>query len=429
MRTRVLIAVLIGLLLAACGDKTTINNYSLGATGVLTGSVDPPIPKTAILLDDNPTIYYTDSLGNFVILDVESGLHSIEVRPPHLSKRRLTDITVWPTQVTTLGEITLSEYPYPVYRTTPADGDSGVYVSRGGQFAIYTDEPLEIADLDAFTTITPAIPGGWHASQKLTKGAAYYSYYDESQRADLNAGIAYRVKIDRATRMKSGEPLGADIEFAFRTEPLSVRVTLPSGGLDGGVPLWSFTPVLEFNDSVNVDSVGKAVSFAPEITGMWLWSSKSYYEPRISFLPTSGPLQPATHYTMTVSDRIPLAGAATLPLPYTVAFTSEPIGVVSVSPCNGCVTNWGNAYVEFNASMQRSSVESAFSVSDESGLTIAGTYSWQFSSTTAIDREVAFTPKSPLTAGEVYKITVTTAARTKVGQNIAKEWVSYFLVQ
>ena len=74
--------------------------------------------------------------------------------------------------------------------------------------------------------------------------------------------------------------------------------------------------------------------------------------------------------------------------------------------------------IEFSKEMDKTSVESALSLK-ESGITIAGNYSWQ-------NNEVTFTPASPLNYNSTYQINLTSSAKDTQGNFIEAPFNSIF---
>ena len=432
MLRRTLVSFVAAVLVLGCGDETTINNYNLTNSGIIWGSINPIDVSTFVRLDSLRVFVIAED-GKFVFTDVPPGEHVITVEPPNYSRRRISQIEVWPSQVYNLKGIELSNLPYPVYETYPADGDTGILTSKSYGIELEADESLDTADLNAKTTIVPSLEGIWHGKSDTNRTRSSYAFYrdEPSSQPDwqrpsrlgrvFRVGTTYNVRIDGAVRTALGVPLGRDIEINFTTEPLNVNVSIPADGLEGGVRLSAFIPTVTFNDSVNIDSLAKAVTFIPAIEGIWLAKDQDY---ALSFLPSSGPLPPATTFRLIVSDQVPLSGVARLGKPDTTMFTTEPIGVTYINPCDGC-SGYGIISLEFNAPMNHQSVESAFSLTSADGGEIEGIFRWY--SYDRPDRRVSFEPTPPLSSGEIYKATLSTDAHSADGYPIYKEVVSNFL--
>lgn len=427
-----LVVFVAGLIVFGCGDETTINNYSLTDTGIIVGSITPFDIGSTVQLDSLVPVLIPAG-GDFVFTQVPMGGHVITIEPVNYSPRRISQVEVWPSQVHYLKEITLTTLPYPVFRTFPEDGDSGVSAVKIYGIEIEADESLDTADLNAGTSIEPPINGRWHGPSDSVRARSSYSFYIEDtstqggglrpprmQRA-LRVGTTYHVTIDGSVRTAFGVPLGRDIEFSFTTEPLEVFASIPYAGLEGGVKMGAFIPVLNFNDSVNIDSVAKAVSFVPAIEGVWIARED---ENEVSFLPSGGLLPPSTEYMMIVSDDVPLSGVAHLEQPDTTFFTTEPVGVTSSSPCNGCA---GGSYIrlEFNAPMDTASVSSAFELTSASGDTVEVEFHWDTFNRPF--RQLSVIPQRPMAGGVIYRYVVSRDARSAAGYPIYKAVEVYFL--
>lgn len=83
-----------------------------------------------------------------------------------------------------------------------------------------------------------------------------------------------------------------------------------------------------------------------------------------------------------------------------------------------------NITVIFPVAMNQSSVESAFSLVDENGILVNGTFVWSGDGMT-----LTFVPDSPLTVGMEYTIIITTDAQDIYGNHLASEYRQVFQVE
>ena len=416
--------VAVGILLAGCGDETTIiNNYSF-TNGAISGRITPDDPGTLVMTRDSVKVRQTGTNGFFILDSLATGMYDIVITPVHYSRRELRDIPVAAGQIVSLGNLSLSTYPYPFFQSTPTDGADSVRLSSGISFL--ADEPVMFDDLMRLATITPFLAGEWVESiGSKNSTVAQYSFRPLEP---MRAGTAYRVLIPASVRTMDGSTLGSDLTLTFVSEPLRYTLNRFSEGVLGGVPIWGFNPTLWFNVDVDADSLTKAISFAPSIAGVWVETSSHPASSYYSFLATAGvPLLPRTEYRMIVSDAVPLADSLHLLRPDTVRFTTEPYGVTDAYPRNGMRAYWplSSITLVFNAPMDSVSVREAFTLlAEEPDTTIAGTFRWSMGL-----RQMTFDVDSVLPSRTIYRYTLSREARTMSGEQLWQDFTAIFLVE
>lgn len=413
------------MLLAACTDHIT-NNYYGTETGTIAGRVSPIDPETAVSTSCGTYQTIVDDNGYFLLNELQPGIYRIVLTPADYSRREIDGVVVNPGITKDLGQIILSTFPYPIYQTKPADGDESVY-SRT-YISLYTDEALNLEDLTAGTSITPPVEGSW---QELSSGLYTFILMNRGQ---FHPGTIYQVTIDASVKTAAGVPLGSAVSLSFQTEQsaalLTATIELPDEGVFGGVPIWDFQPRIAFNEYVSLDSLTRAVSFNPTIEGIWVLDDYRVYAGnrarRFRFFPTTPPLSPETTYALIISDQIALDDSLYLPEPDTTFFTTEPYGVTSVYPVNGYTGMSPTAPVSLilNIEMDTASVEAAFTLMEIDGNAVYGVFDWETN-----HRRMEFWPDESLHSGNVYKITLSTDARTAFGENLSTAFESYFSVR
>jgi hypothetical protein len=333
--------------------------------------------------------------------------------------------------------IALSNYPYPIYRTQPADGATDI--SRSSDIYVYSDERLNLENLSGQTTFDPPLEGTWtETSGKYggVEGEALYRFSSRnlSERSyDLQLGTTYQVSIPGTVRTLAGVSLGHDITFSFTTAPLSVNVRIYPGSMLYTVPITNFRPAVEFPICVNVDSLNTAARFEPAIAGLWLPMSNysasrncsdENYSPYLRFYPTEL-LSPDTDYRLIISDQVYLADHVRLSVPDTTTFSSEPLGVTQIFPDNGAtgVAPSCTLLVAFNTPMDTTSVSAAFELQEVDGEVVTGTIISAGSQTVMM-----FAPAAVLKPNSPYGITILKTAKTANGVNLKADFVSYFAV-
>jgi hypothetical protein len=425
MRICVVLAALAAGLVVGCTDEITVHtettcpsgaNYPGGIAGLVVPADSGLVNASGSRGDFAAQI---GSDGYFILEDVPAGVYALVVSPTHYSRRELSDVIVDPGETTNLHEVTLATMPYPVYRTRPADGEEGFASNR---LALYVDEPLDLETLAEETTFDPAAEGTWESQPGLCR-----FLFSEN----LRVGTTYQVTIDAAARTAAGEPLGSVLQLSFSTRPLSVSVSYPQTAPGGRVPLSGFYVHVGFNEYIGFEALLTAISFEPEIQGIWVPSDPSISptDPTLyqyfTFLAYDDELSPLSTYTLTISDEVELLDGVRLPAPSQTIFTTGSHGVISVSPRNGTagVPPGVTVRLTFSTPMDTASVESAFTLAEMEGDPVPGAFAWY-----SAYAELVFRPHEELRVGGVYRVALSTAATTATGMNLAEPFESYFSV-
>lgn len=227
-----------------------------------------------------------------------------------------------------------------------------------------------------------------------------------------------------------GSQLAASTDtLHFKVSPLSilgfsVREPYNSGSqLD---PFERFRGYLRFNAQINVDSLNKAVTIDPPIRGVW-YDASDYGDPYYRFFPTdSSPLIADEVYTISINGAVPLFHNVALGANQRIQFTVNPVAVNGVSPAIGSnnVYNRPSIRVSFNAPMDRSLTEAAFSLRKGDTLSVAGNFTWSSSSTS---ESFYFDPSTNLAPG-FYTLRVRTTATSTTGARLKEAYYSFFTV-
>jgi hypothetical protein len=427
------------LFVAGCTEKSTNYYYNQPKVSSVSGTVLPADSGTVTASGNIVLIAPIRSDGFFTIDSVPPGMYTVTVEPLHYNQRVLRNVLVSKSSDYFLRGITLSNYPYPIYRTSPVDGAASV--GRYNDIYIYADEPLNFDDLSSQVTFDPPLTGTWSdvscRNCSGVEGVATYAFSLYTSKTvssyGMQLGTSYQVNVPSAVRTLAGVSLGHDVTFNFTTAPLSVNVRIYPGIMLYSVPITNFRPTLEFPICVNVDSLNKAARFEPAISGLWLpvsfysdsrKCSDDNYSPSLRFYATEL-LSPDTDYRLIISDQVLLADHVRLSKPDTTAFSSEPLGVTTIYPENGAtwVAPSCTLLVSFNTSMDTTSVTAAFELREVDGGVVAGALVWGGSQTA-----MSFAPAAVLKSGSLYRVTISRTAKTVGGVNLKTDFVSYFAV-
>jgi hypothetical protein len=426
------------LLAAGCTEKSTNYYYNQSKVSSLSGTVLPADSGTVTVSGNIVLTVTISSDGFFTIDSVPPGIYAVTVEPLHYSMRVLRNVLISKSSDYLLRGIALSNYPYPIYRSEPADGATGVRTYS--EIYIYADEPLNFDDLSRLTTFDPPLSGVWYevsgrnVSSIEGEAVYYFSSRNSSDRSyGMQPGTTYQINISSTVKTLAGVSLGHDVTFSFTTVPLSVTVRIYPGLMIYSVPITNFRPTLEFPVCVNVDSLNIAAHFEPAIAGLWLPVS-SYSDsrkcsddnlsPSLRFYPT-GLLSPDTDYRLIISDQVYLAEHVKLSKPDTTAFSTEPLGVTTIFPENGAtgIAPSCTLQVTFNTPMDTVSVTAAFELREVDGEVVAGALVWGGSQTV-----MTFASAAAFKSRSIYRVTILKTAKTVGGVNLKTNFVSYFVV-
>ncbi len=418
--------VLLTVVISGCSDKTIINNnyYSFTA-GAIAGRVVPGDPGTLVMTSDSVRVKQVDPSGYFVLDSLPTGVYGIVVIPVNYSRREISNLTVAAGQILSIGDVALSNFPYPFYQSAPEDGRDSVRLSTS--ISLYADERVILDDLASSATITPELNGEWSERSWASKtyGGSQYMFYPTER---LRLATDYTVRIPASVHLAGGGTLASDLVLHFTTEPLILKLRSFPSGINGGVPLMEFSPSLSFNVVIDEDSLTKAVRFVPAIQGLWLQTAKGSSGGQYSFMATgTDPLLPETNYLMIISGTVPLDGPRTLPQTDTVRFTTEPSGVIQSYPQNGARMHCTVCSISlvFNAPMDTASVRAAFSLGlFATDSLIPGTITWYSS-----PRQMQFSPQGALIPGTVYTYRLARSAQTTSGHTMSQDYSASFLVE
>lgn len=288
--------------------------------------------------------------------------------------------------------------PEPYFRIrsiSPANGATNVYSSA--QISITFNGAV---DTSIFSSIhlTPNVPGTW---VEYCCGDSTIIYYFSS--TTLAANTLYTVTIITTAHDKDGHYLPQQYVSTFTTTPFRVSYTNPQNG-STNVSL-SNDIVIQFTSSVDTGSILSAFKINPAITGYFNYNEGDSY---FSVYPNGGFL-PDTLYTVTIDTSMRSKDGTKLLLPYVFSFRTEPFSVTYTYPSNGSTgvsRSLGSIEVDFNATIDTSSIRSAFNLPGVSG---------SFYFYDGGEFFLFYPTNLPLSANTTYTATILTAMRSKSG--------------
>ncbi len=431
-QTILMCCVAVALAILSCEDNT-INNYYLAEDGFLRGRIAPADSGAVVLTGTTDVMVSIDSSGNFFMNGIQPGNYDVTVYPANYSKRVFEDRIIVAGSGLDFGTIAVNKLPWPILNITPSEGATDVELAT--TFAIQSYESLNLASLTTGVTFDPPLDGAWR-EVLLSNGYNYYfglPYGTSSQtRIRLLPGTSYTVSIDKSITNVVGGSATDDYSQSFTAEPLLVTLyTTPVPGTP--VSLRSFHFDLGFNTCVSENAVNEAVRIEPPIGGLWIGDRACQDNPyeiedgytEFRLFPFVNSLPPSTEYILTVSGGVDLLENVSLPRDTTFTFVTESPQIISYSPTSGSVVQYlSYVNIDFNTSMDSTSVAEAFALEVLDGDPVPGSYRWYSDYTT-----LQFAPDIPFQFGVVYVFRVSTAALSLEGAAIEDDIESYFRVR
>lgn len=299
--------------------------------------------------------------------------------------------------------------PPRVTSTNPMNGAIGVL--KNATIVVTFSQAMDHAATEGAISANPSITGtfSWGGTSKTVTWAPS---------ANLQVNTKYFVNVSKAARSQAGINLPSQYTFSFTTEswapsPPTVSSTNPVDKATG-IPVTT-TIAITFSKAMNKSATEPAVSASPSITWTPAWTSGDTI---VTFTPSAS-LKTGTKYTITISTAAKSADGAKMASPYEFSFTTvsapTPPTVTATSPNNGStnVPINTNMVVTFSVAMDKSATEAAIS----SGPSFTGTFGWDGAS-----KVVTWTPGANLQTSTKYTITITTAAKSADGADLASQY-------
>jgi len=283
--------------------------------------------------------------------------------------------------------------------------------------ALYFDQPMDPASVEAALSIEPAVPGqfSW-----LDPATLIFTPRGGWQRA-----TRYRVKLEPSAKSAKGLPLREEVEFTFATVGyLEVTQVLPEPNTpdvapDATVTVMFNRPVVPLRlVSAPAEEMPSPLEFDPPVEGSGEWVNTSIY----IFRPATG-FTPGQTYRVTVPAGLADTTGGILEEDYTWTFTVRSPSVLYTWPPGGedQVGLTQPITITFDQPMDPASTEAAFSLRTAQGESVEGRFAWDDGHTT-----MTFVPAAPLRLETIYLAQVAHTARAAVGTATLKEdydWV------
>ena len=288
--------------------------------------------------------------------------------------------------------------PPQVIARTPARGEE---LRIDAPIVITFDQPMDRASVEEAFSISPSVEGS-------------FSWRDNSflftPRKPFRRGESYLVRISKKARSAKGVPLAMPVEFRFSTVGyLEVAEVQPAPGAqdvaaDALVAVVFNRPVVPLTAIEGQEELPQPLLFEPPVEGEGQWLNTSIY----TFRPVPS-FAAATTYTVTVKAGLEDTTGGVLAEDFVWSFTVHPPVLVKNWPRGGKIKPTEVISATFSQPMDRASVEERFSLTDEEGREVPGSFRWEG------DTTVVFVPEEPLDFETTYQATIEAGARAKEG--------------
>jgi len=314
------------------------------------------------------------------------------------------------TATTSILSVKEEDLPPVVVETTPPPGST---LQLQGSIRLTFDQPMERESVEGAILLEPAYSGRFEWLDEST-----VSFISDQL---LPPGTPLTVRVTTMARAKKGLSLLHEQEFNYQTaEVLRIAEHIPADGLENVDP--ASTVAVTFNQPVapvgEIDqNPPRAFTIEPPApgSGRWLNSSTYIFQPEPSF---GGGVKYSIHVN---PDLTSLAGSRLEGDDQTSwGFTTAAPAVPRASPEPGSILWLDDSFtLEFNQSMDQGAVEQNFSLLDQQGEVVTGSFSWEQQ-----DKRVIFQPDELLQRSSRYKLILGTGARS-VGGSALPTQVEY----
>lgn len=231
----------------------------------------------------------------------------------------------------------------------------------------------------------------------------------------LQTNTTHTLTVGTGAQTSAGVALASSFSSQFTTERLKVNYTSPRDGdvrVDVNPYMW-----FDFNNPMNVETVRGCYSLVKSDDGTPVTGNviTSYSDDDTDFrYELTEELLPYTTYTGTISTDAQAKDGTFLPTPYVFSFATRGGRVDYTYPNDGetDVSLSIDVNVRFSCQMNTEATQEAFSMQDEHGTPVTGTFDWP---TYYNDDYLTFYPSENLSAGTKYNVTIGTGATAANG--------------
>ncbi len=279
----------------------------------------------SVALGGTQSVTYTDSDGNYEILNVEEGTYELVASFNGYKTVNIDGIRVAAGEISEVEDVLLEldvERPR-VLSTSPADGETDVSIRSPMIVTIRFSQEMDMRSVVDFLEVRPEV-----------SYRADYSPYGNTLRLELDAVSAenvlkyntrYTVTIGESAANSKGVEMGEDFDFRFTTGKAKIIDTRPRDG-DERVPFYPDEPlVVYFNAPVDPDSMSNDdIDFRPDLTGKPTIYFRTDSDTGWSRLHIEGIAEPDTEYRVRIKRNArTLTGDFISNVPYTFKFKTR----------------------------------------------------------------------------------------------------------
>jgi len=296
--------------------------------------------------------------------------------------------------------------PFEVLSVNPANGSTGVSNNYSLSFAM--SGPIDTSTLRSAFTISPGVAGYF----SFYYSEPSYFYFTPTNGYAFNT--KYTVTLSTGLKASNGTPLAAPYAMSFTTQSFEVSSTYPADGSTNWSSDQSITVYL--SGPIDTSSVRSAFSISPSVAGFFSINPSSF-----EFTPTNG-FGMGTTYAVSVSTALKAQDGTHLQSPYNFSFSTQPFEVTYTDPSNG-ETNVSPNYtinIEFNGSVDTSSIRQAFSTSPS----VPGYFNSYYGSP-----YFTFTPNVSFGMNKAITVTISTAMKSQNGSHLSSPYSFSFSTQ
>ena len=307
-------------------------------------------------------------------------------------------------------------------------------ISLDQSITLYFNQDMDKASVEAAIHFDPRISGrfNWEDSQTVT------FFPDQT----LSAGSQLRLALDSSAQSINQLNLPEAVVLEFQVaDPLRVVQSIPAdGGTDVDPESVIFVvfnqPVVPIGEGISAEP---GFSLDPNVPGKGEWLNSTTYKFRPDLTLDGG-----TIYTIQLNENLAAISGATFSTlqPLTIDFTTGFPSVMKVRPRpDELLSLDGPIQFDFNLRMNPESVEDQFTLVDQDGLIVPGTFTWRddykkfsFTPTDLLSRDTSYTAwlgSDAISAGGVQLYEAVSAAwRTypifQVDESHETQFTSYY---
>lgn len=455
MRTIGILFLFVLFIFTACEEKTYYVDsdprwFNDAMHGSIVGKVLQIDSKAKVIVSqvqgvDSTVINPND--GSFQLINLPIGNYDLSVKADNYRIYKLCNVMVQGAGNTYVGEIDLSTIPDLVSSHYPENKAEIVYNNRYSRLtvSIIFTQPMDRESVETAFSTTPATEGIFHWGQYSTEPSrVYYTDMEANWGYDVGATITtysnitafsyqvaqkdsyvdttYLVSLSTEAKDTAGNHLRFPLEFSFSTIQSSSTqngiLSYPSHG-DVEVDLLISQGIqVTFPRNMDPVSTENAVSFSPGSDIIFIWPAYNQLT-----IYTGGVLHADTEYNITIGSQAKDKDGIELGNPFHFSFETSSVRITGTSPRNGevFVSQYDPIYLYFNTYMQKSTVQSAFSISPH----ISGSLDWYNNSKTAM----VFNPGQSFQKNTKYTVTIGTGAKDLYGSALKEPYSFSFIVR